>query len=354
MPSDQARFLNQNNQPLKWLIKYLKRRLIFELLGCPKYLAPAITEAHQRILWISLSAPSLGDALMDASGRHLLDGRTVDLLTSSKNAALFSGDRYFRAVFTDPEETKRACAKEPYDLCILDAFNPRVLLTKHRICPKTDFVGMYGFLNGFEVHRTCFSFARLEQLLGLPNQSTKPWAVHHALGGSGWQRFRNPAAPLRVAIGVGGEWAYRTYTGWADVIVQLIRSMPGLEVYLLGSDNGLALAKQIEQDDRVSGVLVNNLVGQLSLDQTAAVLRHSDVYLGADGGLWHLAVGAGVPSVVVFAAKALFDESGGRVGLETRDQAPCLTIHVPTDVNEARPTEIVELALDLIKRTGPD
>ncbi len=339
---------------MKWLIKYIKRRFIFELLGCSRHLVPAITGTHQRILWISLSAPSLGDALMDTSGRRLLDGRTVDLLTSPKNAALFSGDRYFRAVFINPEQAKRAYESDPYDLCILDDFNPRVLLVKRRICRGTAFVGLYGFLNGFEVHRTCFSFARLEQLLGLPNQSTKPWAVHHALGRSGRQRFRNPAAPLRVAIGVGGEWAYRTYTGWADVIVQLILSMAGLEVYLLGSDNGLVLAKQIAQDNRVSGGLVHNLVGQLSLEQSAEVLRLSDVYLGADGGLWHLAVGAGIPSVVVFAAKALFDESGGRVGLETSDQAPCLTIHVPTDVNEARPTQISELALDLIKRTEPD
>jgi ADP-heptose:LPS heptosyltransferase len=41
-------------------------------------------------------------------------------------------------------------------------------------------------------------------------------------------------------------------------------------------------------------------VGDLSLSQVAALLARSDVYLGNDSGISHLAAAVGVPSVVLF------------------------------------------------------
>ena len=50
---------------------------------------------------------------------------------------------------------------------ICDAFSPRVLIQKLFIAPFTPYVGLYEFVNGFEVHRTYFSFGRMMELLDL-------------------------------------------------------------------------------------------------------------------------------------------------------------------------------------------
>ena len=48
-----------------------------------------------------------------------------------------------------------------------------------------------------------------------------------------------------------------------------------------------------------------NLCGMALPRQTAAVLAHSDIFLGVDSGPMHLAASQGVPCVVVFAARTL-------------------------------------------------
>ena len=46
-----------------------------------------------------------------------------------------------------------------------------------------------------------------------------------------------------------------------------------------------------------------NLCGRLSIRETAAVMKHADVYLGHDSGPMHLAAAAGVPCVGIYTAR---------------------------------------------------
>jgi ADP-heptose:LPS heptosyltransferase len=69
-----------------------------------------------------------------------------------------------------------------------------------------------------------------------------------------------------------------------------------------------------------------DLVGKLSLRQTAAVLTGCDLFLGNNSGLFHYAQAAGVPSVVLFslALPQRFIHPGAVVHVVQAEGLPCL------------------------------
>jgi ADP-heptose:LPS heptosyltransferase len=66
----------------------------------------------------------------------------------------------------------------------------------------------------------------------------------------------------------------------------------GYEIILLGGTGELP-AEMIPDG-------VTNCLGKTSLQQTAALIRHSDGFIGNDSGLFHLALGLDVPAVAFF------------------------------------------------------
>ena len=65
-------------------IKFIKRYLYIHLRAQNSLEIYNILPEHKKILWINISAPSLGDSLMDLSSRTMLVGRKVDLFTDKK------------------------------------------------------------------------------------------------------------------------------------------------------------------------------------------------------------------------------------------------------------------------------
>ena len=61
-----------------------------------------------------------------------------------------------------------------------------------------------------------------------------------------------------------------------------------------------------------------NLCGRLSIRETAAVMKHADVYLGHDSGPMHLAAAAGVPCVGIYTAR---EHAGNLVSLRQSAQS---------------------------------
>ena len=133
------------------VIKRQRKLEVFNIL--PKY---------KKILWINVSAPSLGDSLMDLSGRVLLKDRTIDLYTDKKNANLYQNDFIFSKIFTHNNKVDSS----RYDVVIIDSYSTRSINIKAKIAPFTVFVGMFGYYNGPEVNRVLFSFHQLNHLLG--------------------------------------------------------------------------------------------------------------------------------------------------------------------------------------------
>ena len=147
---------------IKSRIKYIKRYLYIHLKGQNFYEIYNILPEHKEILWINISAPSLGDSLMDLSSRIMLKDRKVDLFTDNKNADLYKNDFIFSRIYTD----KKQVNKSKYDLVIIDSYSTRSIHIKADIADSTPFVGMFGYYNGPEVNRVLFSYHKMNHLLG--------------------------------------------------------------------------------------------------------------------------------------------------------------------------------------------
>ena len=339
IPSGIDQFLGEGEiYRLKWRFKFWKRWLfafvIIEWLGIVKRI-DRIESKHRRILWINLAAPSLGDSLMDLSARPLLVDRNVDLLSHPKNICLYQKDPWFCDVADDPSEFK----KRDYDLVICDAFSPRVLIQKLLIAPLTPYVGLYEFVNGFEVHRTYFSFGRMMELLDL-RSTDSPLRPTICLSGP----LSVTIPPVDVCVAVGGEWAFRTYQNWRQIISWLVRN--GYSVSLVGSENGIEMSEEIV----ASEPSVRSTVGTLSLQEVVGEIAGAKLFIGADGGLWHIACAIPKPTVVLFADCQIFDEEGHRVTRETTDMV-CETLYDDVMVSNISPDSVIAAFQRLWTRT---
>jgi hypothetical protein len=274
---------------------------------------------------------------MDTAGRTLLSSFEVSLLTDKKNVGLFEADPIFRFAYTDWVEAKHEHDERPYDLIILDSFSPRSLRLKLRVAPSTPIVGMFGYLGAFEVHRSIFSFRRLETLLNLPRQQVR---LTHGLEPTRPRiNFERPF----VVVGVGGEWGFRTYPDWSEVIKGLLSR--GFSIALLGSQNGAQQADALMS--KYEGVV--NLVGKTSLSEASGVLGEAKAYIGADGGLWHLASACNVPSVSLHADCHLYGASGEWVS-RAPDVPLCVPLRAEKEVAEIGSEQILKAFDQLLFR----
>ena len=99
IPNYTSVFLEESSITKRW-IKFIKRYIYLTIKRQTALEIRQILPKHRNILWINLSAPSLGDSLMDLSSRVLLKGKEVDLFTDKKNANLYQDDSIFSRIFT--------------------------------------------------------------------------------------------------------------------------------------------------------------------------------------------------------------------------------------------------------------
>ena len=92
----------------KRYLKFLRRYLYIYLTGQKTNELYAILPRHKNILWINMSAPSLGDSLMDLSSRILLEGKHVDLFTDTKNSNLYEYDSIFKNIYVDTKSISKS------------------------------------------------------------------------------------------------------------------------------------------------------------------------------------------------------------------------------------------------------
>ena len=344
VPSGQADFIARRlfARP-KWISKYLKRRLFTFLVARVLSIVPElnkIDDEQRSILWVNWAAPSLGDSLMDLSARVLLSGREVVLFTHPKNKSLFENDDCFSSVFSDHRELIAKYGKRYFDLVICDSYSPRVLIKKLSVAPFAPFVGLYGYLNGFEVHRSYFAFTRMMELLSLDklDYPIRPSISLH-------NELLTQRPEVDVCIAVGGEWSFRTYDQWYEVVSWLIEK--GYSVSLVGSENGVCDALRIS-DNQPS---VRSTVGCLSLKEVCIEVAKAKIFIGADGGLWHVACAIPIPTVVLFADCQIFDEDGNRVTRETKDMV-CETLYDDFKVANIPSSRVIEAFERLWNRVG--
>jgi len=115
----------------------------------------------------------------------------------------------------------------------------------------------------------------------------------------GWIAANCGGSGRLVAVAPGSKWESKIWPEerFADVVAQLIGSI-GIFPVILGG------AEDREKGDRLLSAWRTgaNAAGQLSVRESAALLRRCELYLGNDTGTMHLAAAVGTPCVAVFAA----------------------------------------------------
>jgi len=322
IPNYSQLFIEENSS-LKLYLKYLKRYIYIFLKRQNKHEVLKILPSHNKILWINLSAPSLGDSLMDLSNRVMLSDKNIDLFTNKKNANLYENDQIFSNVYTLIEEV----GKLQYDLVIIDSYSTRSIKIKSNLAPLTPYIGIFGYYNGPEVNRVLFSFHQMNHLLGYIkseddiNSSSK---VSLSISNKDQEIVKNIRLPEEyITIALGGEWRYRTYNLWYEVIDTLIDNNKDLNIVLLGSSNAKDISKRLLNKMPVKNLF--NCVDKFTFNQTAQIIKKSQVLLCCDGGLMHAANAVNTPIVSLFARLT--------PTMQLTDNIVSFSIYDSTDVN---------------------
>jgi len=298
IPNYTQEFLVQTPIFKRW-IKFIKRYLYIASKGQKNLEIFKISPKYKNILWINISAPSLGDSLMDLSSRVLLKGRNIDLFTDKKNAHIYGDDHIFNNIYSKIEDVKNS----KYDLVIIDSYSSRSINIKSKIAPSTPFAGMFGYYNGPEVNRVLFSFHQMNHLLGYTKSEDKINASARAsmlISKADQEIINQIDLPDRyIAIVLGGEWDYRTYNAWDKVITQILDNDQKINIVFIGSGNATSIAKELLGQFSESNIF--DCVGKYSFNQTAQIIKQSQTLLCCDGGLMHASNAVNTPIAPLFA-----------------------------------------------------
>lgn len=283
----------------KRFLKFFRRYLYMFFNNHISLEIDKIEQKHNSILWINLSAPSLGDSLMDLSSRVLLQDKNIDLFTDIKNAHIYKNDAIFQNILTNPKDID----KNKYDLVIIDSYGTKSLKIKFKYLRNLPYIGMYGHYNGPEVNRVLYSFHRMNQLLGYIKQeeeiNSTAKAIMH-ISNSDIKFVENLSLPKEyITLAVGGEWDYRTYNQWEIVIKHILTENPNENIVLIGSNNAKDICHQLILKFNSTNII--DAVAKYSFCQTAQIIQNSKVLLCCDGGLMHAANSVGTTIIPLFA-----------------------------------------------------
>ncbi len=237
--------------------------------------------------------PQIGDSLMDLSSRILLSNKKVDIFSQPVVCNLMKYDQYFNELISNQEDLRN----RHYDLIIIDAFISKSLRIKNKYFKKIPFVSMARFFGGPEFNRTLFSFSRMHDLLKTSNtieDIKKDAKLTLALPQNLNQQIKHSSKIITIAV--GGVHPFKTYAKWDRVIARLIEEYPDFKFIIVGSKNGIEDGKKIQQ-----ACAVDNYVGKLSIFETANIIKQSDLFICADGGLMHIANAMNTPVLALFA-----------------------------------------------------
>ena len=301
VPYEPEAFLRSTSR-LKIAKKYLHKRFLLRAHGQTR-LEQAHLDPSQRILWV-YAKRNFGDATMDMAGRALLNGLGVriDLLALPSLVPLFSEDDVFGKIYGDPRELDAS----RYDAILLSEYNLPSIRIKTQHFAKLPYAGLFRYFNGPDRNQTCFSFASVNDVFSLCHDAgslaarSKPYlsstpATRESV------RALSPAREY-IVLAAGGVDPDRTYHRWSEVIELLSKydnASAAKEIVVLGSDNGTEIAQQLCAS-APANVRIRSLTGKLTFLQAREIVAHAELFLGADGGLMHVAHTTQTPSVSLF------------------------------------------------------
>lgn len=339
VPHEPDTFLARNG-PLKIAKKYLHKRWLLRARGQLR-LERAHLDGSQRLLWI-YAKRNFGDATMDLAGRALLKGRgvRVDLLALPALVPLFQEDDIFGRVYGDPAQIDAG----RYDAVVLSEYNLPSIRLKTRWFGELPYACLYRYFNGPDRNQIRFSYAGVNDVfsLGLGEAElaalSKPYLASSAATRES-VRSLLPARPF-IVLAAGGVDLNRTYHRWPEFVQLLGRCEDARvprDIVLLGSDNGVQSARELCAD--APGTMrVRSLVGELAFLQSREIVAHAALFVGADGGLMHVAHSTATPSVSLFSDRE-------PPYLRLTDACRSIGLQGSGDVDTIAPAQILEAAL---------
>lgn len=284
---------------IKERIRQLKRAVKHESLLCltgQKWRQTSrIPPKTQRILWIYDWNDGIGDSIIGLSQRFIFPKDiAVDLCITKGPAELFRGDTLFRRVYQRLEE----CPPD-YDFILLQRLGSASLKLKLRYYPHQPFAIMVTHPGG-EPNDAFFDYVslRMAQLLCVPVQPPSPPRISPTITAG--------IAPQDgcIAVALGGRDGRRRWRDWPGLLDALVRdwplTAPQPRFVLIG--NGPSA-----RDDLAglpTGFVERHCTVRLDLPDLAEAAREIQrctLFIGADGGLMHIAAALGKPGVALFA-----------------------------------------------------
>lgn len=340
VPHEPEVFVGRNGR-LKIAKKYLHKRWLLRA-GRQLPLERTHLDASQRLLWI-YAKRNFGDATMDLAGRALLKscGVRVDLLALPSLVPLFAQDDVFGHVYGDPSQVDAG----RYDAVVLSEYNLPSIRLKARYFGKLPYVCLYRYFNGPDRNQTRFSYAGINEVFSLGLHADELTAIskpYLASSEATRESVREllPARPF-IALSAGGLDFNRTYHRWPEFVELLGRCEDARvpkDIVLLGSDNGLESASELCAA-APGNVRIHSLVGKLTFLQSREVVARAALFIGADGGLMHVAHSTPTPSVSLFSNRE-------PPYLRLTDACRSIGLQGGGDVDTIAPGSIMDAALE--------
>lgn len=282
-------FLDKINATIKvyrrFLLLLLNNQLSLELEYLPNNI--------KKVLWVNISSTSLGDSIMELSGRVLLrDKFIIDLVTNKRNYAIYKEDDIFNNIYLLEDSLPN-----DYDFILLDVNNTKSIKFKTHHFKNIPFISLMGYFYGADFNRMLFSFHRINAILNYPYAQNDLDNMS-----KNYLHLQNKAVIKNnnlVIVAVGGEdKVIRTYNDWGYALSALHAKLPLLNFLLIGSENGLIAANEIMA---LNLSRIESLVNQCSILEAANHIQRATYFLGADGGLMHIAEAFNLYGVTLFA-----------------------------------------------------
>ncbi|MFM0209810.1 glycosyltransferase family 9 protein [Paraburkholderia sediminicola] len=328
--------------------KYLHKHLLLKWHGQTR-LQLSNASGVKRLLWIYTGKRNFGDATMDLSGRALLKdtGVEIDLFTLPNLHKLFEEDNIFQNVFSDLKDL----SERRYDAILMSEYNLPSIKLKTKYFNKLPYACLFQYFYGPDRNQTTFSHAAVNHVFSLGYSDAEVVSISkpYLAANAHTQDSVRPFLPddRFLAIAVGGIDANRTYRQWGALLELIDRSddqnMPK-QVVLLGSDNGLAMAEEL-LNRTFSKLKITSCVGKLTLLQSREMAAKASLFLGADGGLMHVAHSTPTPSVSLFSdCEPPYLRLTGKchsIGIQSHGDVDEIT---PADVMSAIETQLARAA----------
>ena len=263
--------------------------------------------------FLAIRPGGLGDAVLLVPALRALraaaPGRALDVVCESRNADVFRlagvADRVFE-FDTQPLRTLAALRKGPWALALdSEQFHhfSAVFAVLSRAPLRVGFginparFGLYTHLVPYDTQGP-----ERDQFMRLVTQSGIGKHAENAESAENAEVSRTEFVLCHAGGAVEAKlWPAEAF---AEFCVKL-HEKTGLPCVFVGGKEDKEYAREIIEFVRKSGgpevpAWLQNRVGLLSLDQTAAACREAAVLVGPDSGIAHLAVAVGTPAVVLF------------------------------------------------------